>query len=343
MDSNKNGELSLQNPFFLNHTRLNMLGVNILITPTLFTFAQVQNYFIWAAIQNKWSTYFWSHMDLVVLSYEDRWLEAHPQDLAPLPVNFQSLYNHCVTALRNITAPHPETGRVNPWALMFFSYDRLALVNTGAYQSVGGWDTSIPFYGTDCDMHERLAMEGYAMKDWAAGAIWDVASSLDDIEVLYRKKGGSEPSFVDPNVVEEELARAATAISSPPQSTMTQSQAQSRGLRIGTPFSDREKKDWHDEPIASESWKKLLNVLDHMSWSKGADKNGRNTWQGRQVGGQHDPYYRDAEGFEQGIQMTIEHGRRVFAEKWGHRDCDLRAQGLVAEDAWRVERDWERR
>lgn len=41
MDSNALGLLSLQNPFFLNHTRLEMLGVNILITPTLLTFAQV--------------------------------------------------------------------------------------------------------------------------------------------------------------------------------------------------------------------------------------------------------------------------------------------------------------
>ena len=31
MDSNKRGLLSLQTPFFLNHTRLNMLGVNILV------------------------------------------------------------------------------------------------------------------------------------------------------------------------------------------------------------------------------------------------------------------------------------------------------------------------
>ncbi|KAJ8066659.1 hypothetical protein OCU04_005705 [Sclerotinia nivalis] len=77
-----------------------------------------------------------------------------------------------------------------------------------------------------------------------------------------------------------------------------------------------------------------------MGWSKGASKNGRNTWQGRQTGGRDDPYYKDSEGFERGIQLLIEHGRRVFAEKWGHRDCDLRAQGLVAMDAWRVERDW---
>ena len=41
MDSNALGLLSLQNAFFLNHTRLEILGVNTLVTPTLLTFAQV--------------------------------------------------------------------------------------------------------------------------------------------------------------------------------------------------------------------------------------------------------------------------------------------------------------
>ncbi|ESZ92162.1 hypothetical protein SBOR_7457 [Sclerotinia borealis F-4128] len=343
MHSNKDGQLSLQNPFFLNHTRLNMLGVNILITPTLFTFAQIQNYFLWTAIENQWPTYFWSHMDLAILSFEDQWIASHPDELHPSPLNFPSLYDHCITALRNVTTPNPETGLVTPWALEFFSYDRLALVNTDSYQKVGGWDTMIPFYGTDCDMHERLAMEGFEMRDWPAGAIWDVASSLDDLEVLYRKKGGPVPSFVDPNAIEEELAQinTTTSDSSPTEPDNTSNlQPRDINLNLGTLFSDKKHKQWHDEPIAQESWKKLLEVLDRMGWSKGANKNGRNTWQGRQVGGVNDPYYRDSEGFELGIQMQIEHGRKVFAEKWGHRDCDLRAQGLGPGDAWRVVRDW---
>ncbi|RAL67906.1 hypothetical protein DID88_008631 [Monilinia fructigena] len=120
------------------------------------------------------------------------------------PIHLQSL--HLRSSQRNNS--NSKTGLVTRWALEFFSYDRLALVNTDAYQNVGGWETLIPFYGTDCDMHERLAMEGYAMNEWSAGAIWDVASSLDDLEVLYRKKGTPDPSFVDPNSVEEELAQA---------------------------------------------------------------------------------------------------------------------------------------
>ncbi len=39
--------------------------------------------------------------------------------------------------------------------------------------------------------------------------------------------------------------------------------------------------------------------------------------------------------------MTIDHGRRVFAEKWGHRDCDIKPIGLQTSDMWAVGHDWE--
>lgn len=61
MDSNARGLLSLQNPFFVNHTRLNMFGVNILRTPALLTFAQLQNFYLHTAIEKEWPNYFWSH------------------------------------------------------------------------------------------------------------------------------------------------------------------------------------------------------------------------------------------------------------------------------------------
>jgi len=50
--------------------------------------------------------------------------------------------------------PDPNTSNPNkPWAARFFAYDRLALVNRVAFEAIGGWDTHIPFYHTDCDMH----------------------------------------------------------------------------------------------------------------------------------------------------------------------------------------------
>ena len=130
MNSNKDSLLSLQNPFFLNHTRLDMLGVNVLITPTLFTFAQLQNFYLYESVQRGWKTYFWSHMDVVAVSMEKEEPEGDFRG------DFKSLYTRCVEALRKVE------GR---WAMRFFSYDRLALVNVNSFLEIGGWDTMIPF------------------------------------------------------------------------------------------------------------------------------------------------------------------------------------------------------
>jgi hypothetical protein len=39
--------------------------------------------------------------------------------------------------------------------------------------------------------------------------------------------------------------------------------------------------------------------------------------------------------------MLTQTGRDVYAEKWGHRACDLLPYGRKAGDEWRVEHDWE--
>ncbi|KAL3428135.1 hypothetical protein PVAG01_01644 [Phlyctema vagabunda] len=305
MDSNKNGQLSLQNPFFLNHTRLNMLGVNVLVTPTLFTFAQLQNFYLWTAIQEKYPAYFWSHMDVVAVSYED-----HTEP------TFSSLYKLALRELR--ATADPSTPR---WALRFFAYDRLALVNTEAYRDVGGWDTFIPFYMGDCDMHSRLTMAGYSQEERKAGYVFDVGSSLEDLEVLYRKKGSIEPSFIDPNAE--------------PESESASSDIKEREITMERRASSEE-----DDPMNSPMFRKLFVTWDAMQRSKNSAKRGRNHWQARQTGGQGEPFYRHPEGFEQGIQMTIEHGRAVYREKWGHRDCNIVDIGLKADEAWTVDHDW---
>ena len=46
------------------------------------------------------------------------------------------------------------------WGLKFYNFDRLALVNVAATRDVGGWDTLIPFYSSDCDSYSRLIMRG---------------------------------------------------------------------------------------------------------------------------------------------------------------------------------------
>jgi len=217
----------------------------------------------------------------------------------------------------------------------------------------------IPFYMTDCDMHARLEMAKFDIQDRPAGLVYDVASSLDDLIVLYRKKSGpdgvaiKQASFVDPNVQEAELAAKAAADSLLEKSgkkkpeeapkirkrvdaANSSTKAFEEAVKAGTrpaPASN-----WEEDTIKSPNFDVLERTLDTMQNSKNSGE--RNKWQSRQGGGVGEPFYRDSEGFETAIQMTIAHGRNIFSEKWGHRDCDIVAKGYRPEDAWRVDHDW---
>lgn len=177
MHSNLKNRLTLQNPFYINHHRLtSILGINVIRTPTLFTFAQLQNFYTYTALEHGWEHYFWAHMDTIVVSDEE------------IPVEegkpYKPLYSRAVEALEETLDP-----AWGPLATRWFAYDRLALVRTQGFVDVGGWDTTIPFYMTDCDMHERLWMEGLRIEDAAAGKVWDVADTLDDLGELYKRGG----------------------------------------------------------------------------------------------------------------------------------------------------------
>ncbi|PBP19112.1 hypothetical protein BUE80_DR010054, partial [Diplocarpon rosae] len=319
MDSNAQARLSLQNPFFLNHTRLHLLGVHIIVTPTLFTFAQLQNFYLWHSIQSQWTHYFWSHMDVVAVSFEDQYVAAHEQSGRPIRPpsdpqhdysDFTSLYANCVKALREATTPTPPTGDPIRWAMRFFSYDRLALVNVAAFVEVGGWDTMIPFYMTDCDMHARLEMAKYHIEEMPSGMVFDVGSSLDDLLVLYRKRDAPEAAFLDPNVVATARAPAAAAAAVADTTHVA---------RAG------------GSDLSAEAWLQFAAGALHLP---GAGKD-QVTWADDEI---HSPSFVELIA---AIWMTIEHGRHVFREKWGHRDCDIVKMGLRPSDAWRVEHDWE--
>ncbi|KAI9880543.1 MAG: hypothetical protein M1830_002242 [Pleopsidium flavum] len=307
MDANRRGRLSLQNPFYIDYHRLeNVLGVNIIPTPTLLTFAQLQNFYLYTAIEKDWDHYFWGHMDVIALAAED------------ISAPYKSLYMRTVEILRRTLAPDyapDDGGSPGKWSIRFFAYDRLALVNTRAFVEVGGWDTMIPFYGTDCDMHTRLSMAGFKQEDANVGLIYDVSTSVPDLGVLYRR-------------VEEESKR---------KELENTAEHHSRSLLTFGSQSGSE-----EDELNSSAWHALVLTLDRMQEEKQRQEGGRNMWQSRQAGGQGEPYYRDAAGFEKAIEMTIDFGRQVMSQKWGHHGCDLIGAGLNSGDAWRVEPDWER-
>lgn len=316
MDANKHGLLTLQNPFFLNHTRLHLLEVNVVITPTLLTFAQLQNFYIWYSSQQNWTHYFWSHMDVVILSFEDQYAASHSTILPPSDPShdysdFSSVYQNCLSALRKVTDPSYTT----KWAMRSFSYDRLALVNIQSMLAIGGWDTLIPFYMTDCDMRARFEMEGYDIQEVPSGIVFDVASSLEDLLVLYRKLGTADAIFKDPNLVEEELVaiieREAPTTELETESIEITNRTVVPPTKNPSPYAHDSSSltpIWKEDTIHSSNFIHTLSVLDAMQHSKATSNKGRNTWQARQKGGEGEPFYRDAEGFTIGIEMTIEHG-----------------------------------
>ncbi|KAI4214294.1 MAG: hypothetical protein LQ351_003047 [Letrouitia transgressa] len=280
MNSNRDGLLTLQNPFFLDYRRLkHTFGVNILVTPTLMTFAQLQNFFTYTALERNWEYYFWAHMDSPVVSDEGYEEEG----------KYKSLYVRAIDDMR--ATMDPAYGKS---AMRWYSYDRLELARTQAIVDVGGWDTLIPYYMTDCDMHERLWMKGFKTEVAKVGNIYDVFSSVDDLEIFYRRT---------------------------PQATN---------------FTDSGGRN-------STVYYTLLAKLEEMQKAKDSSIVRRNTWQWRQHGGQGEPFYRNSDGFGEGIRMTMEFGRKVFAAKWGRRKCNLREAGLTDNDAWRVKANWERR
>lgn len=304
--ANTNDELTLQNPFYLNHTQLHALGVNIIQTPVLLNFPQLQNFFLNTALTHDWPYYFWSHQDVLALSYEEGRLGiTAPYDEA----GYKTVYELCCAALANARSNDPR------WATRFFAYDHLALVNPKAYVDVGGWDTLIPYYLSDCDMHSRLLMANWSMLDAPAGTITDTSSALQDLRALYRDPG-IEPDLVDPN---------------PPAPEKKNEKRDGGG--------SKEEMEQATDPNLKYYWA-LRFVSDRMFWYKHGER-GRNTWQAGQHGGQGEAFYYPAEGLAEGMEVLTEAGREVYRRKWGHRDCDLiSGAGLGISDQWRVEKDW---
>ena len=158
----------------------------------------------------------------------------------------------------------------------------------------------IPFYMTDCDMHERLWMRKFRIEGAEAGRVWDVHSSLDNLEQLYKRGDDSSKPEAKTESAADLLPRE--------------------------PKAQRNSADYG----------KLVHSLNVLQDLKSSAEGGRNTWQARQRGGQGEPFYRDPEGFEKGILMWMDFGRDVFTEKWGRGPCDLRVAGLEEQDAWYV-------
>ncbi|KAI1266365.1 hypothetical protein F5Y18DRAFT_383347 [Xylariaceae sp. FL1019] len=310
--ANQRGDLSLQNQFFLNHTALHQLGVNVLMTPTLFSFAQLQNFFLHTALQRDWRNYFWTHQDVIAFSDEDVRKKDRDHDWDHDP--FATMYERSIGLLRYLNGPE-----MPPWATHFFSYDHFTLVNRDAYLDVGAWDTHIPFYAADCDMYLRLHWAGYWQPQSESGLIFDVNRPLQNIGSLFRIPGAHARFEGDPVFAGHD---------------------QKRPHREAELKREEDMYSWVEKE--GETYTHLIEVAGRMQELKWADtETAGSVWKDHQFGGEGEPFYRSPEGFKSGIEITADAGRRVFAEKWGHRGCDLLELGIEGKDVWKLERDWD--
>ncbi|QSZ31949.1 hypothetical protein DSL72_001518 [Monilinia vaccinii-corymbosi] len=178
--------ITLQNPSYLNVDRLkNVFGVHVISTPTLLTFSQLQNFYIYTALENGWETYFWSHMDVVVLSDEDFTHAPLNQQRAPA-TSHKSLYMRAVEELQRTSDPSYAEG-YEGWGVRFFEYDWFALNHVRSFVRAGGWDPMISYYSSDCDMYQRLQMANVMLDTAEAGWVVDVGRSID-LNLLFRRR-----------------------------------------------------------------------------------------------------------------------------------------------------------
>ncbi|KAI0196922.1 hypothetical protein F4808DRAFT_300046 [Astrocystis sublimbata] len=311
--ANTRGQLSLQHPWFLDHKALKKLGVNIVQTPVLLTFAQLQNFYLSMSYTHDWPYYFWSHMDVLALGHENGYENLTARAGEP---GYKSLYTLALEELNHTITTDDR------WGLRFFAYDHLTLQNPRAIEDIGGWDTLIPYYVTDCDTYTRLAMKEWSQKDANCGVITDTSVALDDLLALYRDPTIT-PKFTDPNPP-------------PPPEAEKKEKRNIQAREEGE--GEKEKPLDMNDPL--DYWKELLRVADTMFHYKHGDR-GRNTWQSGQHGGQGEMFYYDSAGFSEALEVLTEAGKEVYRRKWGHQDCNLiDGAGLKFEDQWRVEKDF---
>ncbi|KAJ3572377.1 hypothetical protein NPX13_g5068 [Xylaria arbuscula] len=279
---------------------------------------------------------------------------------------YRTIYENCLREL-NQTLEHEKR-----WAFRWFQYDHLTLVNRGALDAVGGWDSLMPYYGSDCDMNARLEMDGWNMRHRRVGIINDVSTVMDDLAALYRDPEVI-PNFTDPNPIPEEELKQ---IEQPEEDAATNKEepaeddgAAKEEVKPVEQPSEKPSEETPEESIeipaakaverrdtgssgktrgsgiaqAMDYFRTLLKVADDMgAYKYRSDNHARNSWQSSQHGGVGEPYYYNADGFATSFWILTEAGRQVFREKWGHRDCDLvKETALQLDDQWRVEKDWE--
>ncbi|EWC48909.1 hypothetical protein DRE_00214 [Drechslerella stenobrocha 248] len=302
MDANARGRLSETNPFFLNYTLLRgQYGVNVVRTPTLLTFSQLQNYLLATAMGRGWKYFYWTHQDVAALSdetakpfrslYENvvrSLIELHPRaDLRDWTVETLAAAGARDEGRRSQRGKWGEKANVSgrPWGLVWYEFDWLTLVNVAAAADeelgVGAWDTFIPYYHTDCDYYERMRLRGFAILEPTVGLIYDLSLHFNYADLAF---------FGDGSPQESSLGSA-----------------------------------------------RFSNTRMQLEEAQRAKNEGeRNTWQDEFTGGAGEPWTYNPTGFQDAWWHVADAGRETFVKKWRTLSCRPGKVGRTLDDMWRV-------
>jgi hypothetical protein len=105
---------------------------------------------------------------------------------------YRTIYENCLAELQDTQE------RGERWGMRWYQYDHLTLVNLESFEAVGGYDSMIPYYNSDCDLNGKLTMDGWSTKFRRVGIINDVSTVMTDLGALYRLPK-SVPDFADLN------------------------------------------------------------------------------------------------------------------------------------------------
>jgi hypothetical protein len=346
MDANNRRLLSRANPFFLDYDMYRgRYGISVLQTPTLLNFAQLQNFMVRVAISRDWPYYFWSHMDVAVLSAEektpyksfyqrtldvlaesglDQWaISAHdsrflkPNRGPGVPSNdrkdiFASFLDRTPKEDPQLQAKKKRGLLPKKWGIKMFAYDYLTLVNVQAWRETGQWDPFIPYYNTDCDFYQRMAFAGYVPETVEVGHVFDVAEVVADPEARFF-----------PARSQRARNRWGRGPTGPEQDG-------------GSLASMRYR--WLKAELQELVERKTLNPGGRNSWQSGAkDDRGPAGKDGKPKRGVMEPWTYDPRGFQAAWWEAADTGRVMYIKKWGTLDCDLKGAGKSLDDVWMLE------
>jgi hypothetical protein len=355
VDGNVGGMLSKSNPFYLDYDMFQRrYGVGILQTPTLLNFAQLQNFMARQAIMRDWPYYYWSHMDVAVLS---------PEEFSP----YKSFYHNILDDLdaSNVDQWHikaPELQRSQQQANTDFPNHNRREIFSGWFDRSSSGSSTIPA--------KRPTKKEFSKRMIWSKPTWGIKMFAFDYLTLVNVEAWRETGQWDPYIpyynsdcdfyhrmklagyrVEEKsvghIFDVADVVEDPERRFFPAIEQSLRDKWSVGPGA----KEIKGGILNSTRYKWLKAELTQMVDRKALNPDGRNTWQtggldtrgpevdneGKPKRKSTEPWTYDPRGFQAAWWSTANGGRIAYIKKWGTLECDLIKANKTMDDMWLLE------